>query len=142
MAFWGVTNLQVGVLVRSLRALARSENGNYPVSRALALSADQAKPPWTLGSYIQHGTWAGRRNFTPPARTEGVVSVAVRRGKLKVVTPERSKGVAQEAMKKLLFQVKVDRKLGLCGRAAGRVVGAGRWECWRDNYHWGGRGEK
>ena len=75
------------------------------------------------------------------ARTEGVVSVAVRRGKLKVVTPEDSKGVAQEAMKKLLFQVKVDRKLGLCGRAAGRVVGAGRWECWCDNYHWGGRGE-
>ena len=75
-----------------------------------------SQPPWTLGSYIQHGTWAGRRNFTPPARTEGVVSVAVRRGKLKVVTPERSKGVAQEAMKKLLFQVKVDRKLGLSGQ--------------------------
>ena len=79
-----------------------------PILRALALLADQAKPPWTLGSYIQHGTWAGRRNFTTRPRTEGVVSVTVRRGKLKVVTPERSKGVAQEAMKKLLFQVKVD----------------------------------
>ena len=127
--------------MRILRALARSESGTYPFRERWHYRLIKQSPPGLWAATYSMGPGRGGATLHHPPRTEGVVSVAVRRGELKVVTPERSKGVAQEAMKKLLFQVKVDRKLGHL-RAGGRAGGRGGQVGVLVRHHWGGRGEE